>query len=283
MRKIAVTLAMFTTVSLVACSLDGKRTELTPNSRANILPVSRVEWTPLNKARGDASPQAATLLGNRAESVPTGFLVKFKDGFSSPPHIHNVSYRGVVIRGTVHNDDPEAGKQFMPVGSYWTQPAGQVHITAAAGKENVAYIEIPEGPYLVLPVEKAFDTGERPINVEASNVVWVDLPESIGSETEVKLAYLWQDVANPAKRGYFLKLPASFRGAIVARGSEFRAVVITGQPRYRSASTSEAPILDPGSLIESIGLSTHGVECAANSESIFYVHTDGNFEVVSNR
>ena len=61
-------------------------------------------------------------------------------------------------------------------GSFWTQPKGEVHITAAKGTTNVAYIEIEEGPYLVLPTEEAFDSGERPINVDASNIVWIDQP-----------------------------------------------------------------------------------------------------------
>ncbi|MCG8600560.1 MAG: DUF4437 domain-containing protein, partial [Verrucomicrobiales bacterium] len=89
-----------------------------------IVTASEVNWTPLNAARGDASPQAGTLWGDRAGEPQTGFLVKFADGFSSPPHIHNVTYRGVVISGQIHNDDPDAAEMWMPAGSFWTQPAG---------------------------------------------------------------------------------------------------------------------------------------------------------------
>jgi hypothetical protein len=98
--------------------------------------------------------------------------VLFERGFSSPPHIHNVSYRGIVIELRVHKDDPDAAKMWMPAGSYWTQPAGggvESHITAADGASNLAYIEIEDGPYLVRPADEAFDNGERPINVHASN------------------------------------------------------------------------------------------------------------------
>ena len=59
------------------------------------------------------------------------------DGFSSPPHIHNVTYRAMVIKGLVHNDDPEAENMWMPPGSFWTQPAGEAHITSAKGEENI--------------------------------------------------------------------------------------------------------------------------------------------------
>jgi hypothetical protein len=98
-----------------------------------------IEWGYLNPARGDAGPRAATLWGDRTANVASGFLVKFKDGFSSPPHIHNVTYRGVVISGLVHNDDPKAENMWLPAGSFWTQPAGESHITAAIGKNNIAF------------------------------------------------------------------------------------------------------------------------------------------------
>jgi hypothetical protein len=124
-----------------------------------VVPAADVEWGALNPARGDASPRAATLWGDRTGSGATGFLVRFVDGFESPPHIHNVTYRGVVIRGLVHNDDASAEPMWMPAGSYWTQPRGGPHITAARG-ETVAYIEIDEGPYLVRPVDQAFEDEE---------------------------------------------------------------------------------------------------------------------------
>ena len=129
-----------------------------------------VDWSPLNPARGDKSPQAANLWGDRTEDGATGFLVKFVDGFSSPPHIHNVTYRGVVIAGEVHNDDPDAANMWMPNGSFWTQPAGEVHITAVGPTGGTAFLEIQSGPYLVRPSIEAFDNGERPINMEARNL-----------------------------------------------------------------------------------------------------------------
>ena len=127
-------------------------------STSTVVLTSEVTWEQLNPARGDESPKAATLWGDRNGEGPTGFLFAPVDGFESPPHAHNVSYRGVVIRGLVHNDDPNADEMWMPTGSFWTQPKGGVHITAAKGTDILAYIEIDEGPYLVLAVDKAFDS-----------------------------------------------------------------------------------------------------------------------------
>lgn len=109
-------------------SSPAKRDEAPPpatdSAALELLPASEVEWEKMNPARGDKSPQAGTLWGDRKGKVPTGFLAKFVDGFSSPPHIHNATYRAVVISGLIHNDDPAAAESWMPTGSFWTQPKG---------------------------------------------------------------------------------------------------------------------------------------------------------------
>ena len=123
----------------------GSTTPLSIAPSVEIVLASDVEWVQLNPARGSASPQAATLWGDLKGGVATGFLAKFIDGFSSPPHIHNATYRAVVIDGYIHNDDPDAADMWMPTGSFWTQPKGEVHITAAKGANNVALVEIDRG------------------------------------------------------------------------------------------------------------------------------------------
>lgn len=69
-----------------------------------------------------------------------GISVRFNPGFSSPPHIHNITYRGIVIEGLLHNDDPTAESMWLPAGSFWTQPAGEDHITAANAQSNMIYL-----------------------------------------------------------------------------------------------------------------------------------------------
>ncbi len=239
--------------------------------------TSEVEWEQLNPARGDKSPQAGTLWGDRKGAVPTGFLAKFADGFSSPPHIHNVTYRAVVISGRIHNDDPDAAEMWMPAGSFWTQPKGEVHITAAKGATNVALVEIDRGPYLVLPPEEAFDSGERPINVDASNIVWVDPPGVTTSANGPKVAYLWGNLEDGQSIGTFVKLPAGFTGKIHSHGSTFRAVVVKGQPQYLGY---DVKTLKPGSYFGSKGETVHQISSKAGEESIIYVRTDGKYEVV---
>ena len=250
------------------------------NARMEVVLTSEVKWEQLNPARGDMSPKAGTLWGDRNGSGPTGFLVKFMDGFSSPPHIHNVSYRGVVISGLIHNDDPDAAKMWMPAGSFWTQPKGEVHITAARGSTNVAYIEIEKGPYLVLPTEKAFDSGEKPVNVDASNIVWIDQPGMPASADGPKVAFLWGNPQDDQLNGTLVKLPAGFTGKIRSHGSTFHAVVIQGQPQYQMLSETDVKTLVPGSYFSSKGESVHQVSSKAGEESIIYVRTDGKFDII---
>jgi len=246
-------------------------------SSKEIVLSSEINWEQLNPARGDKSPQAGTLWGDRKGTEPTGFLAKFMDGFSSPPHIHNVTYRAVVISGRIHNDDPEAADMWMPAGSFWTQPKGEVHITAAKGDNNVALVEIDKGPYLVLPTEEAFGSGGRPLNVDASNIVWVDPPGMPASSNGPKVAYLWGNQQDGQSNGTFVKLPAGFTGKIHSHGSTFRGVVIKGQPQHLGA---DVKTMEPGSYFGSKGETVHQISSKAGEESIIYVRTDGKYEVV---
>ena len=246
----------------------------------DVILTSEVNWEKLNPARGEKSPQAGTLWGDRHGTGPTGFLVKFVDGFSSPPHTHNVSYRGVVISGLIHNDDPNAAELWLPTGSFWTQPKGEVHITAAKGGTNVAYIEIEQGPYLVLPTKEAFDSGERPINIDASNIVWIDQPGIPTSADGPQVAFLWGDPQDNQLNGTFVKLPAGFAGKINSHGSTFRAVVIKGQPQYQAPGETEVKSLEPGSYFSSQEASVHQLSSKAGEESIIYVRTDGEYDVI---
>ncbi|MFI4897836.1 MAG: DUF4437 domain-containing protein [Phycisphaerales bacterium JB059] len=261
---------------LTGCAGAPRVRETHRTEGVSVLPVSEVTWGALNPARGDASPRAADLWGDRSSPGATGFLVRFADGFASPPHIHNVTYRGVVIEGQVHNDDPGAAPMWMPAGSYWTQPAGEAHITASTGR-SMAYIEIAEGPYLVRPTEQAFDTGERPINVDRANLVWldasapgwIDLNTDRAGSGEARIATLWETDGPASARGALLELPAGYRGAIRAEDATLRAVVIEGRVGVESAPSD----LAPGSAIEAEGGSPVWLSTPAGVGCVLYLRT----------
>jgi len=233
---------------LISCTNSKKETENKvsqeiKNPTNKVVLSSEIVWQKLNPARGSKSPLAETVWGDRKGTVATGFLVKFVDGFSSPPHIHNVTYRAVVIKGLVHNDDPKAENMWMPSGSFWTQPVGESHITSAKGEENIAYVEIDKGPYLVKPTDKAFDSGERPINIDASNVIWLNNSRTnwIDSESKAEISFLWESKKNGVK-GLFVKLPKKFNGTIENDGKVLHSIIVQGELNYKMPQNQEIKI-----------------------------------------
>ena len=248
----------------------------TGNSSVRIVLAGDVEWEALNPARGESSPRAGTLWGDRNGEQPTGFLARFADGFSSPPHVHNVTYRAVVIDGSIHNDDPEAASMWMGNGSFWTQPMGEAHITAAQGANTIALVEIDRGPYLVRPPDQAFDSGERPVNLHASNVVWLPLSLQAGQPSGVEVSYLWGNFGGSDWNGSFVKLPAGFEGVLTSEGKVFHGVVIRGTVKYRGEGVKE---LTPGSYVGARGATEHRIASGTDNESMIYVRTNGAYRV----
>lgn len=245
---------------------------------SKVVAADEIKWGYLNPLRGVLSPGAADLWGDRTANTATGMLVRFKKGFESPPHIHNITYRGVVIDGLLHNDDPAAEKMWMPPGSFWTQPAGENHTTAADGDANLIYLEIDSGPYLVKPSRESFDNGERPLNVHNRNIVWLSSSDLYDIEADgVKVTYLWESAVNVV--GSMIKLPVGFEGVIRTDAEEFRAVLIAGIIEYTSRDIHSARDLPAGSFIESTGSFEHKIVNAADTETTIYIRTNREYKV----
>ena len=182
---------------------------------------------------------------------------------------------------------PSADEMWLPTGSFWTQPAGEAHVTAADGSNNMAYIEIEEGPYLVRPTEKAFDNGERPVNIAASNLVWLGASDitwvnqsgGVSPADEPQIAFLWSNPLDDPSQGALVKLPAGFTGKIRSHGSTFRAVVIQGRLQYQVGET-EVKTLEPGSYFSSQGEVVHQVSSEADTESILCVRREGPLDII---
>jgi hypothetical protein len=168
---------------------------------------------------------------------------------------------------------------WMPTGSFWAQPAGGVHITAATGNDILAYIEIEKGPYLVLPVEKAFESEDEPINVLESNIVWSDPSGAPASANGPAVARLWGDPLDAQPSGTLLKLPAGSSGVVRSHGTSLQAVVIEGRPSLRVPGETDGVTLEPGSFFSSKGESVHRLSTEAEGESVVYVRVQGTFDV----
>jgi hypothetical protein len=253
-------------------------TLLNNTTSSKVVAASNIKWGYLNPLRGDKSPGAADLWGDRTKDTATGMLVRFKKGFESPPHIHNITYRGIVIEGQMHNDDPNAAKMWLPAGSFWTQPAGEDHTTAANNATNLIYLEIDSGPYLVKPSTEEFDNGERPLNLHRDNMVWLNSSELNNITAEgVKFTYVWE--SNAKMNGSLIKLPAGFTGEITTKASEFKAVVIAGDIEYNSVDQKKSQHLSSGSYVESNGSFTHNITNKTNVEATIYIRTNSPYQV----
>ncbi|MGB0695645.1 MAG: DUF4437 domain-containing protein [Rhodospirillaceae bacterium] len=251
-------------------------------SELEVVTRSEVTFQPLNPLRGDKSPQAGVLWGDIKQHAATGTLVQFRDGFSSPPHIHNITYRAVVISGEVHNDDPEAAPLWMEPGSFWTQPAGETHITAAQGERTTILLEIMEGPYLVQPSNEAFDNGERPVNIAARNVVWLDgsdvswINSPTGSDGP-EISFLWGVAKDGQRHGAFLRLPAGSAGRLESQGDWLKAVTVAGTLDHHTGDSGTPVRLELGSYFGAPNSIGHSVTCAETHDCLLYVTALGKF------
>ena len=135
-------------------------------------------------------------------------------------------------------------------------------------------------PYLVQPVEEAYDSGERPVNVDKSNVVWVDFPDAELSAEGLQIAYLWGAPKEGGLNGTLVKFPSKFIGEIQSNDSDFHAVVIQGQLQYQLSGKAKA--LKAGSYFSSKEKAAHQILIDSDEIGIVYVRTKGRFGVIAN-
>lgn len=267
---------------LLSAAITGASAQVKP--AVEVVTRDDFELIPLNPLRGDASPKAGVLWGDLRQDGPTGALIQFADGFSSPPHIHNITYRAVVIEGTVHNDDPDAAMFWMEPGSFWTQPAGETHITAVGPGGGMAFLEIESGPYLVQPSAEAFDNGERPVNIETRNIVWLTAADTTwvagdASGAGPEMAFLWGTPSDGQRNGTFLRLPAGHAARLETGGSALKAVLIMGDLAHEAKEHSAARDLTPGSYIGSEGDLAHGFVCNSAIPCLLYISAAGTYQI----
>lgn len=252
------------------------------HSTTELVKRSEVKFIPLNPLRGKLGPQSGKLWGSIRKDFSSGTIVRFVDGFQSPPHIHNITYRAVVIEGLVHNDDPAAAKMWMGPGSFWTQPLGETHITAAKGKNPLIFLEILSGPYLVKPAEEEFDSGERPINIDARNIFWLSGEDTAWITGEgPQLAFLWGKTSGQEKNGTFVKLPSNSNGTLETTAPLMRAVTIKGTTKVKVSGHKKKHNLEPGSYFSSKGEAQHELACVSIEPCIIYLHTEGRYHFIS--
>ncbi|MEM7041700.1 MAG: DUF4437 domain-containing protein [Pseudomonadota bacterium] len=95
------------------------------------------------------------------------------------------------------------------------------------------------------PAEEEFDIGERPINIEALNIVWLDaadaawVSQSDAAGSGAQMAFLWGKVQDGQKNGTFIRLPSGYNCEIRSDSPLLRAVTIKGQSTVQMSGESD--------------------------------------------
>ena len=139
-------------------------------------------------------------------------------------------------------------------------------------------VEIDKGPYLVKSIEESFDNGERPVNIDASNVVWLNNKKTnwIDSKSKAEISFLWE---NNESRGVFVKLPQGYDGTIVSDGTVLHSVIIQGDLNYTLPQSNEMKELDAGSYFGATSKAIHTITNHSTTEAIMYIRTNASIKI----
>ena len=143
----------------------------------------------------------------------------------------------------------------------------------------MAFLDIQEGPYLVKPTSEAFDNGERPINVDKTNLVWLNANniQWVDKKSNVQTAFLWGNHQENQLRATLLKIPAGFKGSIKNLSKNFRAVVISGKITHQFFKKGDKNVLESGSYFSAKENTT--TKITTDTETVIYIRSNGGFKV----
>lgn len=166
--------------------------------------------------------------------------------------------------------DPPPETQYGPIS--W------VYAAKIPGEDNLGFTP-PSGSFWTKPAGEAFDHGERPVNLDASNLVWLDARTTpwidLTDGPSPQVSFLWGDPQDDHPAGALLKLPAGFTGELRTDAAEFRAVVIQGTPALGDQD------LEPGSYFASADSASHALSATTTENTLLYIRTNGRFEITA--
>ena len=115
-----------------------------------------------------------------------------------------------------------------------------------------------------------------PVPVPAADLAWTDLDPT--GAPGVKIAALWGDHQKGAF-GAFLKLPPGFAAPLHTHTHDMKLVIVSGT-YIQGPQGKPAFRLGPGSyLMQPGGDYRHTTTCDAASECLFFVESDGAFDL----
>jgi anti-sigma factor ChrR (cupin superfamily) len=116
-----------------------------------------------------------------------------------------------------------------------------------------------------------------PIPVPSADLKWVDLDPN--GAPGVKIAPVWGDPSKGAF-GAFLKLPAGFAAPLHTHTNAMKLVIVSGTYIQQPEGAAEFR-LGPGSyLMQPGGNYRHTTSCDKTSDCVFFVQSDGAFDLI---
>jgi len=142
-------LATILCLGLAGCATTGSTVpETRGNDPTEQRPANGLPWTPLFPG----GPEIVFTVGSpTAPQGPTAFFLRFKPGFDTGWHIHETSYTGIVLAGTLEQPSSDAAAvQRLTAGSYYVQSRAPHSTRCLEGAECVVYI-YEEGKFSTTP------------------------------------------------------------------------------------------------------------------------------------
>lgn len=123
------------------------------------------------------------------------------------------------------------------------------------------------------PTDQAYDTGQRPMNIDGSNIVWID------TTSGAQIAYLWASQSNAPPSGTLIKLPRNFQGSLDTENSPVKAVVIQGQLKLRTMSIPSETTLSTASYFQTSNTPPIHLINNSDQDTILYLRTAGKIQL----
>ena len=101
-----------------------------------------INWGYLNAARGDKSPGAADLWGDRTKDTATGMLVRFNKGIEGSITSSGDEFKAVVIQGSLsYIDENKSNARTLNAGSYVASSTPAKHrLRNISDDETIVYV-----------------------------------------------------------------------------------------------------------------------------------------------
>jgi len=111
-------------------------------------PVTQLEYGPTGISDGvHGELYAAPAYGDLAHG-PHGTFIKMPAGYVGPPHTHTEDYWAVVISGVMVNKTPDGPDVPLPVGSYYFQKGGELHVTKCISPSECVFFVNQNGKFV---------------------------------------------------------------------------------------------------------------------------------------